>query len=158
MRTREMTGVAARLAREAVRAAVGWMAGYLTALAVCGLITLCCGGCRSTGQSVGETVRDSVREVLVERVDSVRDSIYVSLIERGDTVWVKEYRDRYRYIVRHDTLRIVARDTVKVSVAAPKAKGGGGKGNGLAGVLIIASIVLTAIITKKIYGRRRQEK
>ncbi len=141
----------------AVGAAVDWATGYLAALAICCLITLCCGGCRSARGSVSETVvRDSVREVLVERVDSVRDSIYVSLIERGDTVWVREYRDRNRYIVRHDTLRVVARDTVRVTAGVTKSDGGNKQGYGLASMLVLCAMAITVITIMTIYGRRKQ--
>lgn len=60
--------------------------------------------------------------VYAEKIDTtiIRDSIYITEKQQGDTIYINkvEYRDRYRYINRTDTL--VKVDTVGVPYPVEK--------------------------------------
>lgn len=91
---------------------------WCAALALCVLMALCMGGCR--------TVRPIER--VVERTDTVRqyqrdsvrlvDSVFVDRWRAGDTVFVTKTRDRYLYrdILHTDTVRLTSVQTEQVQV------------------------------------------
>ena len=69
----------------------------------------------SRTDSVRVAKRDSTERIVVHR-DSVvvRDSVFVR--ERGDTLYIYKERWNERLVVRHDTIREVATDTMVVYV------------------------------------------
>lgn len=91
---------------------------WCAALALCVLMALCLGGCR-TVQPIERVVErtDTVRQY---QRDSVRlvDSVFVDRWRTGDTVFVTKTRDRYLYrdILHTDTVRLTSIQTEQVQV------------------------------------------
>ena len=76
--------------------------------------------CRQVRYVPVETVRiDSIYLNKYER-DTIyeRDSIYIR--DKGDTVWVERYKYLYRDKLRHDTLYISKKDSIRVPYPVEK--------------------------------------
>lgn len=94
------------------------MLGFVYGMIVCAIISLLC-GCKTKYVSVPE-YHSADTSKMVWRHDSVylHDSVTVTEYTKGDTV----YRDKtktkylYKYLMSHDTLTVVRRDSVPYAV------------------------------------------
>lgn len=131
------------------------MAWYVIILSIWVVIAICIGGCRCAREVSDEVVRQVDRTVNVVRVDSVRDSVWVGMERRNDTVWVEKVKDRFKYVGRCDTVRVMKRDTVRLVVREMGQKREE-KGRKVAEGLILGGFVMFVIIKIwKKYGRCR---